>query len=95
MPISELSTDIVYVLTVEPIFEALSQCAALHPDPDQSDDELGVGMGMGGDDDDDAFVDADVEAVQAIAHTVGDEPELSEAGRVRSDFASDSRFRPY
>ena len=47
-------------------------------------------------DGDEAFVDADVEAMQAIAHTVDDEPELSEAGRVRSDFvSSDTRYRPY
>ena len=47
-------------------------------------------------DGDEAFVDADVEAMQSIAHTVDDEPELSEAGRVRSDFvSSDTRYRPY
>lgn len=52
---------------------------------------------MGEDDDDnDAFVDADVEAVQAIAREgVDGEPELSEAGRVRSNPINDARFQPY
>ncbi|CUA73387.1 hypothetical protein RSOLAG22IIIB_05277 [Rhizoctonia solani] len=34
--------------SVEPIFEALSQCAALHPDPDEGDDDGWVDDGEGG-----------------------------------------------
>ena len=45
---------------------------------------------------DDAFVDADVEAIQALAaQPVDSELELSETGRVRSDFVNDSRYKPY
>ncbi|KAI0350060.1 hypothetical protein OH77DRAFT_1431449 [Trametes cingulata] len=67
---------------LEPIFEALSLCASLHPDPG-ADDEM--------DDDDDAFVDpGEFETFN------GDEnQELSEVGRVRSDFLNNSRFAPY
>ena len=67
---------------------------------------MGVGLDMGqglevdmeGADSssDDAFVDADVEAIQAlVAQPVDSELELSETGRVRSDFVNDSRFKPY
>lgn len=72
---------------MERIFEALSHCAALHPDQNG-----GVDTGEGdfeGFDDDEAFMDGDEEL---------NEEELSEVGRVRSDkFASseDSRFKPY
>lgn len=68
--------------TVEPIFEALSLCASLHPDPG-ADDEM--------DDDDDAFVDpGEFETFNGTA-----DEELSEVGRVRSDFLNNSRFAPY
>jgi chloride channel, nucleotide-sensitive, 1A len=68
---------------VEPIFEALSLCASLHPDPALD------GM-MDEEDDDDAVISGDFEVF------TGDEgAELSEVGRVRSDFASDTRFKPY
>ncbi|KAG7448118.1 uncharacterized protein BT62DRAFT_947043 [Guyanagaster necrorhizus] len=63
------------------IFEALSFCASLHPDePSPSDDE-----------DDEAFVDAD--EFEVFDRT--EEQELSEVGRVRSDFIHDSRYQPY
>lgn len=40
---------------------------------------------------DDAFVDADIDGLGE-----GDDAqELSEVGRVRSDFVTDTRFRPY
>ncbi|KZT68770.1 hypothetical protein DAEQUDRAFT_765975 [Daedalea quercina L-15889] len=67
---------------LEPIFEALSLCASLHPDPASTDDM---------DDDDDTFIDAD-----AFETFNGDEnQELSEVGRVRSDFINNNRFAPY
>ena len=71
------------------IFDSLSACAALHPDPASgSDDDMGLDDAA-----DDAFVDADTDGFQAI--TEGADGELSEAGRVRSDFVNDNRFRPY
>ena len=58
-----------------------------------------MGQGVEADMDDvrdEAFVDTDVEAIQALAaQGVDSELELSEAGRVRSDFVDDSRFKPY
>lgn len=67
---------------VDAIFEALSYCASLHPDP-AGDDDM--------DDDDDAFVDA-----SAFETFNGDEgEELSEVGRVRSNFVNDNRYAPY
>lgn len=65
---------------VEAIFEALSYCASLHPDPNMDDDL-----------DDDAFVD---ESAFETFNGDGDE-ELSEVGKVRSDFVNDNRFKPY
>lgn len=69
-----------FSLTVEPIFEAMSSCAALHPD---SEVEI--------DGNDDAFVDAS--NFEAFDGDV--EQELSQVGRVRSDFANDNRYAPY
>lgn len=70
---------------VEPIFEALSYCASLHPDPMDENDM---------DDDDDAFIDADENSpFETFNGTDGEE--LSEVGRVRSDFINNSRFAPY
>ncbi|KAI0774969.1 regulator of volume decrease after cellular swelling-domain-containing protein [Trametes elegans] len=67
---------------LESIFEALSLCASLHPDPG-AEDEM--------DDDDDAFVDpGEFETFNGDA-----DQELSEVGRVRSDFLNNSRFAPY
>ncbi|KAG9031957.1 hypothetical protein FS837_002850 [Tulasnella sp. UAMH 9824] len=54
---------------VEKIFEALSHCAALHPDPNGGNDGEGDFEGF---EDDEAFIDADGEL---------DEEELSEVGR--------------
>ena len=66
---------------VDAIFEALSYCASLHPDPADEDD-------MG---DDDAFIDS-----SAFETFNGDEgQELSEVGRVRSNFINDNRYAPY
>lgn len=67
---------------VEPIFEAMSVCASLHPDPNMSEDDDGLG---------DGFVsDGQFETLN------GDEQqELSEVGRVRSDFVNDNRYAPY
>ncbi|KAJ7592647.1 regulator of volume decrease after cellular swelling-domain-containing protein [Mycena floridula] len=72
---------------LEPIFESLSRCAALHPDePSPSDSE----------DDDEAFLDPDLELNSQFETFDGtEEQELSEVGRVRSDFVNDSRFAPY
>jgi chloride channel, nucleotide-sensitive, 1A len=68
---------------VEPIFEALSLCAALHPDPNAPvlDEDL-----------DDAVVDGGLDG-QVDAAGGDDEPD--EVGRVRSDFVNDNRFAPY
>ena len=66
---------------MESIFEALSICAALHPDKDSGLDEEG----------DNAFVDS-----STFETFTGDEDEeLSEVGRVRSDFLNDHRYAPY
>jgi chloride channel, nucleotide-sensitive, 1A len=93
------------IYAVEPIFEALSLCASLHPDPNGDDDD-----DMG---DDNAFIDPDVAGFEPFDGTEGQllpeyisayhwahllrylEQELSEAGKVRSDFVNDSRYAPY
>ena len=69
---------------MEPIFEALSYCASLHPDPQESDD---------GDEDDDGFIDADTTAFEVFTGDEGEE--LSEVGRVRSAPINDTRYQPY
>jgi len=66
---------------VEPIFEALSLCASLHPDPQESDDEDG----------DEAFIDEG----EFECFTGAEGEELSEVGRVRSDPVNDNRYQPY
>jgi nucleotide-sensitive chloride channel 1A len=74
-------------VTVEPMFEALSQCAALHPDENEDEDE---------DDFDEAFLDTDEGNVNQSNGT--EQEELSEAGRVRSDLSQqphNARFAPY
>jgi len=58
----------------------MSGCAALHPDPE---DEV--------DGDDGAFVDASNFEV----FNGGPDQELSQVGRVRSDFVNDNRYAPY
>lgn len=72
-------------LAVDPIFEALSICAALHPDPNLSEDEEM--------DDADAFINPDQAGFEVFTGNEGQE--LSEIGRVRSDFTNDVRFKPY
>lgn len=67
---------------VEPIFEALSHCASLHPGDDVEDDN----------EFDEAFIDSNTNF--EVFNGTGDE-ELSEVGRVRSDFLNDNRFAPY
>jgi nucleotide-sensitive chloride channel 1A len=64
---------------VETIFEALSQCASLHPDPEEEDE--------GGD----AFLD---ESVFETFNGCEDR-ELSEVGRVRSNLTNENRYVPY
>lgn len=59
----------------------MSVCASLHPDPNLSDeDELDGGFVT-----DNHFETADGE----------EDEELSEVGRVRSDFVNDTRYAPY
>ncbi|KZT68504.1 hypothetical protein DAEQUDRAFT_671393 [Daedalea quercina L-15889] len=67
---------------LEPIFEALSLCASLHPDPTSADD-------MGGYDD--AFIDAD-----AFEMFNGDEiQELSEVGRAALEHIESIIYDPW
>lgn len=68
-------------LAVEPIFEAMSLCASLHPDPNLSEED---------------DLDGDFVSDDAFETFTGEEgEELSEVGRVRSNFAHDNRFAPY
>ncbi|KAF9267694.1 hypothetical protein L218DRAFT_854448 [Marasmius fiardii PR-910] len=84
MAMRELNIVPQNVSSLEPIFEALSICAALHPDPPASDDE----------EDDEAFIDASDNG-QFEIFDGDEEQELSEVGRVRSDFINDNRYNPY
>jgi nucleotide-sensitive chloride channel 1A len=68
---------------VEAIFEALSLCASLHPDPNFDEDE----------EDEDAFIDANGGDFEVFDGS--NEQELSEVGRVRSEFVNNSRYAPY
>ena len=68
---------------MEPIFEALSLCASLHPDPQDADEG----------DEDDEFIDPDTTAFEVFTGEEGEE--LSEVGRVRSDPVNDNRYQPY
>ncbi|KAJ3880993.1 regulator of volume decrease after cellular swelling-domain-containing protein [Lentinula edodes] len=72
------------VESLDPIFEALSLCAALHPDPPGSDDE---------EDFDEALIDAPDDTFEVFTGT--EDEELSEVGRVRGDFINDNRYAPY
>lgn len=45
------------------------------------------------DDDNDAFIDADDSVFETFNGTEGEE--LSEVGRVRSNFLNDNRYTPY
>ncbi|PVF95935.1 hypothetical protein CPB86DRAFT_787487 [Serendipita vermifera] len=73
--------------SLEPMFEALSQCAALHPDKDDEEDDEG--------DFDDAFLDENDLEGGGGGPGVNGQQELSEAGRVRSDSSNNTRFAPY
>lgn len=66
---------------MDDIFEALSQCASLHPDDHESDDEG------------DALFETDGANFEVF--NGDEEQELSEVGRVRSDFVNNTRFAPY
>ena len=80
-PPSPLSLCAHCCFIVEPIFENLSLCASLHPDPDDENDM----------DDDDAFVDSG----EFETFTGDADQELSEVGKVRSDFLNNTRYNPY
>ncbi|KAJ7661658.1 hypothetical protein B0H17DRAFT_1163003 [Mycena rosella] len=69
--------------SLEPILEALSRGAALHPDKSTVSDD---------DDMDNAFLDAD-SAFESF--TGEDDQELSQAGRVRGDFINYNQYAPY
>ncbi|KAJ4488070.1 regulator of volume decrease after cellular swelling-domain-containing protein [Lentinula aciculospora] len=71
--------------SLDSIFEALSLCAALHPDPPGSDDEE--------EDFDDALIDAPESNFEVFTGT--EDEELSEVGRVRGDFINNNRYVPY
>ena len=81
-PYLSLLSCLIPDFSVEPIFEALSHCASLHPDPHGEEDDL-----------DDAFLD--VNGTSFDTFTGDENEELSEVGRVRSDFINDNRFAPY
>ena len=85
--------------SIDPDDEGAGMGFGLDMGPAISMDEMD---GMNGDEaqanaeHDDAFVDADVEAIQTMAaQGVNGELELSETGRVRSDFVNNSRYQPY
>jgi len=67
--------------SLESIFEAMSLCASLHPDPNMSED----------DGPDDAFISDD----RFETFTGEEGEELSDVGRVRSDFVNSNRYAPY
>ncbi|EIN04995.1 hypothetical protein PUNSTDRAFT_47229 [Punctularia strigosozonata HHB-11173 SS5] len=71
--------------SLEPIFEALSLCASLHPDPNADDDD-----DMG---DDNAFIDPDVNGFEPFTGT--EEQELSEVGRAALDYLESIIVNPY
>lgn len=73
-------------VVVDGIFEALSSCASLHPDPKTPGDEL---------EEDGGFSVYDENSTTFEVFTGGPDEELSEVGRVRSDFVNDNRFKPY
>ena len=75
---------------MEPIFESLSHCASLHPDPQgSSEDEGGFDI-----DNDEAFIDPSIGAFEPFTGAEGEE-ELDEAGKVRSGPTNDHRYAPY
>lgn len=71
--------------SLEPIFEALSYCASLHPDPMDENDM---------DDDDDAFIDADENSpFETFNGTDGEE--LSEVGRAALAHLESIIYNPF
>lgn len=77
---------ILTISSVEAIFEALSRCASLHPDPNTGPEE-------GLEDEDGAFMDDNNFGIETFSG--GPEEELSEIGRVRSNHDASHRFQPY
>ncbi|KAH9958576.1 regulator of volume decrease after cellular swelling-domain-containing protein [Russula dissimulans] len=73
--------------SLEPIFEALSYCASLHPDPQESDDGDGEG------DEDDAFIDPDTAPFEVFTGEEGEE--LSEVGRAALAHLERIIYDPY
>lgn len=67
-----------FAVVVDDIFESFSYCASLHPDPSMMEEG-----------DDEAFNRGDFEAF-----TEEDRGELSEVGKVRSNF-NDNQYQPY
>jgi len=67
--------------TVDPIFEALSYCASLHPNPNMEDEY----------EDEDSYVNTD----GFETFTGEDGEELSDVGRVRSHSTNNNRYLPY
>ncbi|KAI0279308.1 regulator of volume decrease after cellular swelling-domain-containing protein [Russula aff. rugulosa BPL654] len=72
--------------SLDPIFEALSYCASLHPDPQGSDDG-------DDDDDDDALIDPDTTAFEVFTGDEGEE--LSEVGRAALAHLEGIIYDPY
>ncbi|CAG7849511.1 SubName: Full=Uncharacterized protein {ECO:0000313/EMBL:KIM27556.1} [Serendipita indica DSM 11827] len=82
MEMRELRLNVQSEASLEPLFEALSQCAALHPDEDNGEE----------DEFDDAFLDAD--EMGDGDFVTEEQGELSEAGRVRTNLPN-ARYNPY
>lgn len=78
-------------LAVDKIFELLSSCAALHPPPSSSTNDMFNGL----DPDSLVYADADGNIVGPGLSAEEEEEETREAGRVRSDFVNQNRHAPY
>lgn len=91
--LTELFSPSLLSLLVEPLFLALSHCASLHPSTVDGDEDgnpfasMGpFGTGANGNGEGLQFEDAEEEGGA----------ELSDTGRVRTDFQTpDARYRPY
>lgn len=95
----------IYILPVEPLFEALSYCASLHPS--EAEDEGGghpfAGVGPFGtgaprqeNEDQTDTAGAFDDAEEGNNNEETNDVQLSETGRVRNGFQTpDSRYRPY
>jgi nucleotide-sensitive chloride channel 1A len=68
-------------LSVELIFEALSQCSSLHPDKDIANDDM-----------DDAFIST---GIDLLTSDDADDLALSDVGRPHSNFLNNNRYAPY